>query len=314
MLLRRLVLILTALAALGSLCAASAAPKAKGVLGRWDLTVGTGEGAAPSWLEVTESAPGVLQARFCGAFGSAFKVADISSEGKTLRFSLNGPFAEKKNESWQATLKGKTLTGVTWGERGGETPWTGKRPPIFKKPKRVKWGEPINLLNGTDLTGWHLRHPSGKQSWTVINGVMTCNNPGNDIVTDREFKDFKVHVEYRYPKESNSGLYLRGRYEVQINDDSGAAPESHGSGGVYGLITPRVNAAKPAGEWQSLDVTLVGNWVTIVANGQTLCEDEEIAGVTGGALNSDEGAPGPFFLQGDHGPVEIRAFVVTPRA
>ena len=132
------------------------------------------------------------------------------------------------------------------------------------------------------------------------------------MVTDRKFTDFKLHAEFRYPKGSNSGVYLRGRYEVQIVDDYGEAADSHGSGGIYGFLTPSVNAAKKPGEWQTLDVTLVGRVVTVVLNGERVIDRQTIPGITGGALDSNEGEPGPIFLQGDHGPVDFRNLSLTP--
>src|SRR5947209_2395258 len=118
----------------------------------------------------------------------------------------------------------------------------------------------------------------------------------------------------RYPKGSNSGIYLRGRYEVQIEDDYGDEPDSHKIGGIYGFLTPSVNPAKPAGEWQAVDITLVGRTVTVVLNGERILDRQTIPGITGGALDSDEGAPGPLLLQGDHGPIAFRNLIVTPAA
>ena len=136
--------------------------------------------------------------------------------------------------------------------------------------------------------------------------------PGNDLVTEQKFTDFQLHAEFRYPPRSNSGIYLRGRYEVQIEDNYGEEPECHKIGGIYGFLTPSVNAAKKAGEWQTLDVTLVGRVVTVVLNGERIIDRQAIPGITGGALDSHEGEPGPIFLQGDHGPIEFRRLTLTP--
>jgi hypothetical protein len=135
---------------------------------------------------------------------------------------------------------------------------------------------------------------------------------GGNLVTDRKFTDFKLHIEFRYPRGSNSGVYLRGRHEVQIVDSTSAEPTSELLGGVYGFLTPNELVAKRPGEWQSFDITLVGRQVTVVANGKRVICEQEIPGITGGAIDSDEGTPGPIFLQGDHGPVEFRNIVLTP--
>jgi hypothetical protein len=152
----------------------------------------------------------------------------------------------------------------------------------------------------------------GPNQWVVSGGVLRSPRSGANLVTERTFGDFQLHVEFRYPKGSNSGVYLRGRHEVQIQDDFGTEPASDRFGGIYGFISPSEMAARPAGEWQSYDVTLVGRMVTVVANGHTIICNQEIPGITGGALDSNEGAPGPLMLQGDHGPIEYRNITITP--
>ena len=148
--------------------------------------------------------------------------------------------------------------------------------------------------------------------WLNVNGILTSPKSGSNIRTVAEYNDFKLHIEFRYPKGSNSGVYLRGRYEVQIEDNLGKEPQNVYLGGVYGFIDPWENAAKPAGEWQTYDITLVGRMVTVVANGRTIIFKQEIPGITGGAINSNEGTAGPIMLQGDHGPIEFRNITITP--
>ena len=173
-----------------------------------------------------------------------------------------------------------------------------------------QWDAPIKLFNGKDLTGWHA---SGTENqWVAEDGVLRSPKSGSNIITDASFTDFKLHVEFRYPQGSNSGVYLRGRYEVQIMDSKGMQPELGLLGAVYGLIPPSEMVAKAPGEWQSYDITLVGRMVTIVANGKTIICNREIAGITGGALDCNEAEPGPIYFQGDHGPIEYRNIVITP--
>ena len=142
--------------------------------------------------------------------------------------------------------------------------------------------------------------------------VKTPITGSANLATDQKFNDFKLHLEFRVPKGANSGVYLRGRYELQIDDSAGLEPSSHHLGGVYGFIAPSENAARPAGEWQSMDVTLVGRMITYDLNGTTIICNREIPGITGGALDSAEAEPGPLLLQGDHGPIEYRNIVITP--
>ncbi|HEX4588936.1 MAG TPA: DUF1080 domain-containing protein, partial [Gemmataceae bacterium] len=143
-------------------------------------------------------------------------------------------------------------------------------------------------------------------------GLLVNAKPGTNLVSERKFNDFKLHAEFRSPKDSNSGIYLRGRYEIQIEDDYGLEPDSHLIGGIYGFLNPSTNPSKPAGEWQTIDAELVGRVVSVWLNGERVIDRQTIPGITGGALDSDEGSPGPIMLQGDHGPIEFRKVTVTP--
>ena len=183
------------------------------------------------------------------------------------------------------------------------------RAPSLRGQKVTAWGKPISLFNGKDTKGWHTL---GDNQWIAEGGILRSPHSGSNLITDQTFTNFKLHIEFRYPKESNSGVYLRGRYEVQIEDDKGLDPTSHHLGGVYGFLVPSDMMAKDAGEWQAYDITLIGRMVTVVVNGKTVISNQEIPGITGGALNSREGEPGPLYIQGDHGPVDFRNIVITP--
>jgi hypothetical protein len=148
--------------------------------------------------------------------------------------------------------------------------------------------------------------------WTVENGILK-NAPGTtDIMSQQKFKDFKLHAEYRYEAGSNSGIGLRGRYEIQIHDDYGKPAYNKGHGSLYSRIAPTSNPSKPAGQWQAADITLVGNRLTVALNGTTIIDNQEVEGLTAIAIDPDEADPGPFVIQGDHGAVEFRKFTVTP--
>jgi hypothetical protein len=144
-----------------------------------------------------------------------------------------------------------------------------------------------------------------------VAGVLTNTQRGANLVTDGTYGDFKLHLEFRYPPSGNSGVYLRGRYEAQIEDSTGRETSTGGLGAIYGFLIPNENAAKGAGEWQTYDITLIGRIVTVVLNGHQVICRVNIPGITGGALDSDEEKPGPIMLQGDHGPVEYRNIVLT---
>jgi hypothetical protein len=187
--------------------------------------------------------------------------------------------------------------------------WTAVRAPILKRTGEPSWGKPVKLFNGKDIKGWHAM---GENQWVVEDGILRSKKSGANLVSDQTFTDFKLHVEFRYEKGSNSGVYLRGRYEVQISDDMGKEPWHGLFSAIYGFLTPNEMTAKAAGEWQSYDITLVGRTVTVIANGKTVICNQTIPGITGGAIDSKEGEPGPILFQGDHGPIDFRNIVITP--
>ncbi|MBX9582309.1 MAG: DUF1080 domain-containing protein [Gemmataceae bacterium] len=300
--------------AAATLTAATAADP-PGVVGRWDLTVSGPDGTYPSWLEVRRSGTNTLVGSFVGRFGSARPVSRVEVDGDRVRFAVPPQWEKRADDlAFEGKLDGGLLRGETTDDRGRRVTWEGRRAPDLKRAGPPRWGAPVGLFNGKDLTGWKPRPPAAGHGWAVENGVLVNKAPGTDLVTGQTFTDFKLRAEFRYPKGSNSGVYLRGRYEVQVEDDAGRDPDSHGSGGVYGFLTPSVNAAKPAGEWQTLEVTLVGRVLTVVLNGERVIDRQAIPGITGGALDGDEGRPGPVMLQGDHGRVEFRALTLTPAA
>jgi hypothetical protein len=281
--------------------------------GRWDLTVHGPQGDYPSWLEVRRSGRRTLVGTFVGRFGSARPISRVEFDNGRIRFSVPPQWEDRADDLiFEGVLDGDKIEGRTTDDMGRRVTWTARRAPSLKRTQTPKWAEPVELFNGKDLTGWKPRHVRAKHGWVVKDGLLVDVVPGNDLMTESKFTDFKLHAEFRYPKGSNSGVYLRGRYEVQIEDNYGQEPDSHHIGGVYGFLTPNVNAARKAGEWQTLDVTLVGRVVTVLLNGVRVIDGQTIPGITWGALESDEGAPGPILLQGDHGPVEFRKVRLTP--
>jgi hypothetical protein len=285
------------------------------IIGRWDLTVKDGDREYPSWLEVRLSGYRTLVGSYVGQFGSARPISEITfkTENRSFRFVIP-PQWEKRTTPivFEGSLDGDLLRGGTANDQGKPIQWEGRRAPSLERQGQPKWGAAIKLFNGRDLTGWKARSATVKNGWVVRDGLLANAQPGNDLLTEQKFTDFRLNAEFRYPKGSNSGIYLRGRYEVQIEDNFGKLPDSHYIGGVYGFLTPRINAAKKAGEWQTMELTLLGRVLTVVLNGEPVIERQAIPGITGGALDSDEGAPGPILLQGDHGPVEFKDLTLTP--
>jgi hypothetical protein len=205
------------------------------------------------------------------------------------------------------------MSGTATFPDGQSFPWTGVRAPSLHRAAPAAWGEPVSLFNGTDLTGWHV--VGGSNNWTVEDGILRNLSPGGNLISDRLFDDFQLHIEFRLPERGNSGVYLRGRYEIQVLDDPRTEPASDLIGGIYGFIAPSEIVTKGPGSWNAFDVTLVGRMVTVAVNGQTVICNQEIPGITGGALDSNEAAPGPLYLQGDHTAIEYRNILITtPRA
>jgi hypothetical protein len=203
------------------------------------------------------------------------------------------------------------LEGTCVADDGQVVKFVGARAPALSRSGEPKWGAPIDLIKA-DTANWTPRSPDLANNWVVQGGALVNTATGSDLVSKQKFADFKLIAEYCYPAGSNSGIYLRGRYEFQIYDDFTNKPSVGSSGAIYGFLTPSVQAIKPATEWNTAEITLLGRRVTVVLNGQTIIDDAEIPGITGGALDSDEGAPGPLFLQGDHGPVTFRKLTLIP--
>ncbi len=280
--------------------------------GRWDLTVNMGEGrVGASWLEVRHSGIKTLIGTFVGDGGSARPVAQVFFKDGKVNFHIPTQWDMSEKEMFfEAELKDEKLVGTIVTPSGKTYTITGVRAPNLISDKIPVWGKPIQLFNGKNLDGWQALGKTNQ--WVVENGVLKSPRSGANFRTIKTFDDFKLHIEFRYPKESNSGVYLRGRYEVQVEDSKGREPLSIYLGGIYGFIDPLFMMAKEAGEWQSFDITLVGRVVTVAVNGKTVIHQQQIPGVTGGALDSNEGAPGPIMIQGDHGPVEYRNIIITP--
>jgi len=282
------------------------------LLGRWDLVVQRGTQTSPSWLEVERSGTATLVGQFVGSGGSARPIAKIEFTDGTFRFAIPPQWeSDPRDITFEGRLDGDRVTGsMTMGD-GQKLTWSGTRAPSLRRAAPPAWGDPIALFNGKSLDGWQTVGSRDNQ-WSAVGGILQNAKSGANLVTVQKFDDFKLHVEFRVPKGENSGVYLRGRYELQIDDAAGLEPSSHHLGGLYGFIAPSENVAKAPGEWQSMNATLVGRMLTYELNGTTVICTREIPGITGGALDSAEADPGPLLLQGDHGPVDYRNISITP--
>lgn len=284
-------------------------------VGRWDCTLHTPIRDYPTWLEFSAGASGELQGRMVGRWGHAHPVLNLRVEDGELEFE-----SPKNQESlpvdmeFRLTLQGSVLKGNVLGVP--DAPWSliGNRAPALPSASEPHWGKPIALFDGRDLQGWTFTKPESATNWSAKDGVLKTSFRGSELVSTQKFGDFKLHTEFRCEPKCNSGIYLRGRYEVQIADATSSVTADRRSAAVYGFIAPNTEVEIRPGEWQSYDIMLVGRTVTLSWNGKVVIDHKEIPGITGGALDSDEGAPGPIYLQGSEqaGGTEFRNVMITP--
>jgi hypothetical protein len=295
----RLILLIAAFASLG-LAADS------DFNGRWDINVPKEPRHRAWWLEVSGAGTPEIKGTFVGfPGGNTDPIPKISIDHGVLHFAREREYSARLVDG---RLVGEMHDGKT------SLDWTGVRAPEINEHDDGTWkdGKPIALFNGKDLSGWHGQVPGKPLGWIVENGALSNQPSANNLVSDAKFWNFKLHVEFKVSKDTNSGIGLRSRYEVQILDDFGQPPDTHGNGALYSRILPTMNASKPPGEWQDYDIRLVGREVTVVLNDHKVIDHQHIDGLTAIAMDPNEGEPGPLILQGDHRHVEIRKVLLTP--
>jgi hypothetical protein len=307
-------------------------------LGMWALTLDY-ENNTAGWLEVRQE-DGYLDADLLWRWGDVEPVGHTMVAGDALLLVKGRDVTRRK-----AGQPDRILHPVQWFEvtkagadeirgvanfphRDGigvqTVSFTGKRIPPEGPPPKIKkslFGDPVVLLNGVDLQGWELNEKDASNGWSVVDGVLVndpvrkegaTRRPFGNLRTKATFEDFNLQLEVNVPEGSNSGVYLRGIYEIQVMDSYGREPDPHNMGALYSRITPTEAAEKPAGEWQKMDITLYKRYLTVKLNGKTIIDNQPVKGVTGGALTSDQFLPGPMLLQGDHGKVSYRNMVLRP--
>ena len=283
-------------------------------LGRWDVILKTPDREYGSWLEITRE-NGKLEVRMVGRWGHARALPQAEVAGGRIRF-VSPKEEEGRADSdmvFEARRSGAELVGETTGPDGTVWTWRGVRAPTLAATRAIRWGRPIKLFNGKDLKGWRVSATSTGNQWTIREGVLLSPGGGPDLLTLARFGDFKLHIEFNCEAGANSGVYLRGRYEVQVEDD--AVPEGPNMrlGSIYGFLVPVPPVSRQPGIWRAYDITLIGRIVTVVLDGRTIIDHQEIPGITGGALDSHEALPGPIYLQGSEvGHVAYRNILITP--
>jgi len=278
--------------------------------GRWNFNLITPNGTRAAWLGMKVK-DGNLDVWYQPTGGNVYQLKDVKVEGSHLVLTVaqagKGPAT-----TWELDAKGGKLVGVQ--KRGpNQIALTGLRAPELKRSAPKAWTSPERIFNGKDLTGWEPIGNPANSRWVVKDGLLVNEDHGANLKTTRKFNDFRLHFEVNGPDHANSGFYLRGRYEVQLEYEPLANnPVERRIGSIYGRIAPTKELARKPGEWETFDVTLIGRNVTIVRNGVTIVNDVEIEGITGGALDSDEAEPGPFYIQGDHtGGLKFRNITVA---
>ena len=296
--------------------------------GRWDINVTTEKETYPNWMEVVDK-DGSLQVRIQPRGGNVRPAVGARMEGSRLVVTVSGatPARAAAGEraatparpevTWELTVKGSKFTGTQKLGDAANAKLAGVRAPALNRAAPKAWTDPQPLFNGKDLTGWEPIANTGLTAnhWVAKDGELINEDRGANIKTTRKFNDFKLHVEYNLTAKANSGVYLRGRYEVQVSSAAGRPGSNGGTGSVFGMISPAVAIPAKPDQWQAYDITFVGRNVTVDLNGVRIIDNQEIPGITGGALDSNEGEPGPFYLQGDHtGGVKFRNITIsTPK-
>ena len=269
-------------------------------------------------MRISDAGTPQISGSIVGAVGGRTQpFLESSIVGGRLRFRVErmfdgGSVVGSDTVAWfeEDRLRGETLR----DDRDGRRIWTGRRPDAVSDVDGGDWveGRPVVLFDGSDLSEWNTGASGRVEGWLIQDRRLNNKGDAPEIVSNREFWNFRLQVEYRVSEGGNSGIALRGRYEIQILDDFGADPSIHGNGAVYSRITPGVVATRHHADWQSFDIRLVGRVVTVVLNGVTIIDRQVIDGITAMATDARESQPGPIALQGDHGPVEFRRIVVTP--
>ena len=303
----------------------------KDFFGMWTLDI---EGGSVGWLQVHDK-NGFLDADLLWQGGSVEPVSNVYFvDNSTLEVTRTREVKRSEDrkhiltQTYQFVRKGDKLTGVLTEPardgvgvnktkfKGWKLPDPGAAPDLSK----VKYGTPVQLFNGKDLTGWKLINPKQANGFKVVDGALV-NDPVNqegqrvnfgNLRTESEFEDFKLDLEVNVPEHSNSGVYLRGMYEIQVVDSYGSALDSHNMGALYSRLKPSVSAEKKGGEWQTMSIILCNRHVTVSLNGVKIIDNQPVYGPTGGAMQADVFKAGPIYLQGDHGKVSYRNMVLTP--
>jgi len=294
------------------------------VIGNWSAKLPYADMSASS-LIFSRDENGVAKAFVLWRWGSPEWCSNVKVEDNT--FSLRHPYGQLfrgrvEGDKLFAEIAPCDKDGKAKGDYQKFEGWRNKPSCPFASTKDATFGEPIDLL-ADGLDGWKSMNPKAKFGWSFKDGVLknalglkadgSWAGGGANLMSKRaDFKDFNLEYDVRVPKKSNSGVYLRGRFECQVVDSFEQPVDRHNMAAYYGRVTPICSVEKAPGEWQHVSVTLYKRHLTVVLNGTTIIENAEITGVTGGAIDADIDAAGPIYLQGDHSDADFRNMVLRP--
>lgn len=327
------------LLALGSFAVASALSAAPAdLVGTWGFTIPADFddiGEKVVHMDVKKDASGKYSAYMLWRWGSPETVEEIKVDGN--RFTLKHPYGADVAGEWDGDdiyihytfmLGGKLKDSRKILPAGSKGLKGHRNPPLEAEKvdtRAAKFGAPINLLKD-GKAGFEIIAGKGKDCWKFADGMLS-NDVGKDekgrwkggglnIRTKRaDFRDFKLEYDVRVPKDANSGVYLRGRYEIQTADTTKQKkPDRHSMGAYYGRVAPCAYAEKAPDEWQHVCLTLYRGHLTVWLNGVEIIRNAPLTGVTGGALDAEEQNPGPIYIQGDHSNADYRNMVLWPVA
>ncbi|MGB7326622.1 MAG: DUF1080 domain-containing protein [Rubripirellula sp.] len=301
------------------------------LLGDWSLDLQSGQ---PAWMSITEKdGSGVVFMRVYIGPDGPYEVTDVV-DGR-IKFALK---PKRNHKGGQITAVQTVEVGLTHGKLDGvivrtpqngnaeeRIPFTGTQipamPSIAPDLSKVRFGHPISLFNGKDLSGWKTYESNKTNGWSAIDGMLVNTTTKTDfsptgayanLRTEAEFEDFWLHIEFLVEEARNSGIYLRGMYEAQVVDRDSRMQGLQGVGAIFGRIAPSANAGNPGGHWQTYDLTLVDRHITVVLNGVKVIDNQPVIGPTAGAIYTNPAAPGPIYLQGDHTSVRFKDIYLAP--
>ena len=289
------------------------------VIGNWGLKLPYDSMSAGHMI-MSRDAKGNPQALVLWRWASPTQMKNVVVDGPNFSFVMPGGGVKVVGSVQKCgALKAEAFDKKN-RKIGDVTGWL--NPPVDPSVKTsdAKFGETVDLLKD-GLAGWETMDPKAKFGWSFKDGVLSNKlglrpdgrwaGGGANLKTKLEdFFDFNLEYDVRVPAKSNSGVYLRGRYEVQVVDSFGKNPDYHAMASLYGRIVPKEYAEKAPGEWQHVSVTLYKRHITVVLNGVTIIDNEPVLGITGGAIDANESVPGPIYLQGDHSDADFKNMIL----